>query len=215
VTERPILFNDEMVRALLDGKKTQTRRPVRFRPGHGPGGSNCSLGQVIDNGAGIESTIDTLGYCHYTGRYEWQTSEHGWCRCSKATSPDPFGQPGDRLWVREAFNPSWTERTIYRADGGSAKAAGYLSEPVWTPSIHMPRRQSRITLGVKRVWAERVQEISESDAEAEGDPKRGLIASENTHRDWFRSAWDHIYAPKGRGWDANPWVFACEFEVSQ
>jgi hypothetical protein len=82
----------------------------------------------------------------------------------------PHGQVGDRLWVRESFTVGWFDggKVLYRADGGSAKYAGYPREPIYKPSIHMPRWASRITLEIAKVRVERVQEISAEDAKAEG-----------------------------------------------
>ena len=121
----------------------------------------------------------------------------------------PFGVPGDLLWVREAwleFEPYHRPpRFAYRADITDSeqeqirKEYGYK----WKPSIHMPRWASRLTLRVRRVWVERVQDISEQDATGEG-----LKA-----RDAFEALWDSIYAGRGLGWTSNPLVWACEFEI--
>jgi len=197
--ERPILFNDEMVRAILDGRKTQTRRPVKPQPGHE---YYLSLGP--------------------TGRgWVWSDGQAGnpcepHC-CHEMESP--FGVAGDRLWVREcwAIGTSWAE-CDYRA----TNERGYAGK--WTPSIHMPRSASRLNLLVKRVWVERVRDISEEDAKAEGvyvhntDHVYGWTTDDDntihTYAKWaFGSLWDGIYASKGYGWDDNPWVWCCEFEV--
>ena len=129
---------------------------------------------------------------------------------------------GDRLWVREAFNPHYfgVRRPGYRADW-NATAAYFNNEPKWKPSIHMPRWASRLTLEVTGVRAERVQEISYDDARAEGinggcgscgrpepcgcpyplpDPPRV-----------FRGLWNSINAARGYGWDVNPWVWCVSF----
>lgn len=200
--ERPILFSGPMVRAILDGRKTQTRRIYRGTP-----------------------TID--GERHPDGSGETWTD---WGRC-------PYGVPGDRLWVRETWYcddyrvqrgpflevDGAKEMTVYAADG----PAGYEDgEPKWRPSIHMPRWASRITLEVTGVRVERLQDISEADAVAEGcmsdvdqlkglshlrgsDAARALPSRLLSARDAYRYLWLDINGPGS--WDANPWVWVVEF----
>lgn len=124
----------------------------------------------------------------------------------------PFGQPGDRLWVRETFAHEPGVGTVYRADRGP--------RPKWTPSIHMPRSLSRITLEITDIRVERVQDITGDGARAEGvtwaDPVQiGGHPFETTMkldaRNEFRHLWNDIYAKRGLSWDANPWVWAITF----
>lgn len=195
--QRPILMNDEMVRAILDGRKTQTRRPVKFR-----------------DPTAIYSVHDDDG---------WPLSmdEWGMWVCDLC----PLGEPGDRLWVRETWAED-TYCTggmtgcsvVYRADNPV-----HYRGP-WRPSIHMPRWASRITLEVVSVRTERVQAITEADARAEGvrpwvpghgpiDPRTaeaGMVMSAS-YRDGFQWAWDRRYVMPGDGWDDNPWVWVVEF----
>jgi hypothetical protein len=147
---------------------------------------------------------------------------------------------GDRLWVREAValvgtvDPQWV---LYRADGYEAECARhgfdkpYPSEPRWRPSIHMPRWASRLTLTVTEVRVQRLKDISEADAVAEGcimDPEPdeygGHMPAEIAHenggdigwdnaRDWFADLWESINGPDA--WEANPWVVAISFTVQQ
>jgi hypothetical protein len=189
--ERPILFNDEMVRAILDGRKTQTRRVAKVE------------------------TCDTrpLGGGHVfitpTGCYSPRTPEHHVSYC-------PYGQPGDRLWVRETFRviDGQTQPRIaidYRADPEDkwCRIGDFLGDgKKWRPSIHMPRWASRILLEITNVRVERVQEISVADAKAEG--VCGLSA-----RAEFLMLWDSINAKRGFGWDANPWVWVIEFRRTE
>ena len=183
--ERPILFNGEMVRAILDGRKTMTRRPVKPQPG-------------------------PLGI-------------HPAMRVQMAENP-PLGTIGDRLWVRETFRiyNSASECACYdecKCASVNGKPLYRASDPSpdddkWTPSIHMPRWASRITLEITAVRVERLQEITEEDAMKEGCEREfkpdgsvawgaGLIeAAEN-----FRTLWQSIYA----NWDANHWVWVYEF----
>ena len=177
--EHPILFSGDMVRAILDGRKTMTRRVCKL-----------DLAVVAPTGKIAHSELAMRAIMR---------------KC-------PYGQPGDRLWVREAFCPDWCDHVIYKADGGSAIEAGYTREPRWKPSIHMPRWTSRITLEITAVRVERLQDITELDSGREGDPKQGLIASENTHIDWFKNLWDSLNSGRGYGWDVNPWVWVIEFK---
>jgi len=156
IQEKPILFSSSMVRAILEGRKTQTRRVVKPQPEAKP----------EDLGGGfwwrcryVESMVDIPH--PWDGNF-W-TAEILDCA-------NPYGKPGTRLWVRETFNVGWLDggKVLYRADGGSAKDCGYPAEPKWEPAIHMPRNCSRLTLEIEKVRVERVQEISEADAKAEG-----------------------------------------------
>ncbi|MGA7781148.1 MAG: hypothetical protein WCA85_26045 [Paraburkholderia sp.] len=140
------------------------------------------------------------------------------CKC-------PYGTPGDRLWVRETFAHMYRgnaapetrcdDDVVYRADGFSHDEYAYGS---WKPSIHMPRWASRITLEVTGVRVERLCDISEQDAAAEGMVPRWPDGVEIRHdcssnmcRDLFRTLWDGLNAGRGYGWDANPWVWVVEF----
>lgn len=207
--ERPILFSSPMVRAILEGGKTQTRRIVSDVRG---------IGRVHDFGRS-----DTVGY-------EWQMRDRRelWNELRQADliARCPYGQPGDRLWLRETFmvepHPSdigLTREHIPRTWDAAVAAAGTVHYAAdhgaviradgrrWTPSIHMPRWASRITLEVTGVRVERLQAISQSDAEAEGVM---CDMSARTFRDHFHALWERI---NGAGsWTANPWVWVIEFE---
>lgn len=177
--ERPILFSAPMVRALLDGTKTQTRRAVKARkdPDYG-----CQMtpGEI----AGDENP----------------------------TRLCPYGQPGDRLWVREAWSshacfdhlaPRDCPKSIhYTADGKIQTGKG-------RPSIHMPRWASRITLDVVSVRVERLQDISRGDAMAEGCPFPNMAAGDDP-RKWFADLWQQINGADS--WAINPWVWVVEFK---
>lgn len=184
--ERPILFNGAMVRAILAGHKTQTRRAVNPQP-------------TLDTDAWERASRDPdrwvgIGSSAVTGgtRQTW-----GWASC-------PFGQPGDRLWVRETWAPHAdypdARRAVYRADPGSEHDAER-----WHPSIHMPRWACRLVLEITDVRIERLQAISEADAENEGaDP---ITAKVPTHWDAFRYVWEDT----GGDWAADPWVWVIGF----
>lgn len=205
VKERPILFSGPMVRAILEGRKSQTRRIVKPQP---------ERLQVYD------ATVRD-GVCQF----------YGVGRSSQfADSLDvqcPCGVPGDRLWVRETWQHTVATDSdccvCYAADlssrhsladqcgQGDFVAVGEQCEPLhvgkWRPSIHMPRWASRITLEVVGVRVERLQDISEADAVSEGVDfiSVGGVGA----KDVFESLWESI---NGEGsWHANPWVWAIEF----
>ena len=168
--EKPILFGGSMVRAILDGRKTQTRRVVKPQP---------------PDGAEYDTDGTSVVY-HASGR-----------NISDYSCPHPTGS---YMWVRETYGLSApdnvTRRTVYRADGEQALPTK------WRSSIFMPRRVSRITLRVAGVRVQRVQEITEVDAIAEGVGGRCV----------FAELWDSINAKRGYGWNTNPLVWAYTFE---
>lgn len=189
--ERPILFSAPMVRALLAGTKTQTRRVVKITH-RTPGLAAC-----LAPPAGMRT------------------------RTSLAAELCPYGHPGDRLWVRETFaridgqTRPWIE-TDYQATYTHGDRLGDTLgiKKRWTPSIHMPRHASRITLEITSVRVERLQEISEADAQAEGWTRRPEVSTDpqvhkEAARDWFMDLWESINGPGS--WDANPWVWVIEF----
>jgi hypothetical protein len=228
--DRPILFSAPMIRALLDGRKRQTRRILKL-PTKGiyihPQMGGWAPTTV---GGGSSFTIDRYGNRHPAR--EMVAIWHQTCGTC-ITAPH---QVGDRLWVREAW------RTTVDLDGSSPIAmakscteAGYRRP--WAPlryeadatqvnwdkqwaarlraSMHMPRWASRLTLTVTGVKVERLQEISEADAEAEGAepilvPPDGGSAP---HSEGFRMIWEKINGEAS--WDANPWVAAYSFTVEQ
>lgn len=215
--ERPILFNDQMVRAILDGRKTVTRRIVKPQP------SLPTTHWWPSNGRGPQWMAE--GPSEATGgtRQTW-----GWKEC-------PFGQPGDRLWVREAWqgplisdeeqaaNQSWWKdmtkfqdqaHCAYRASGDNNEYVdpdGYF-HCKWKPSIHMPRWASRILLEITAVRVERLQDITEDQAIAEGIDTHPMGFYGNgciTAGGAFLELWESINGD-GR-WAANPWVWVVEF----
>ena len=201
MTTRPILFSGEMVRAILDGRKTQTRRVMKPQPPEDV--ATLRLGRynpTVVNRHGEEDAGPEI-----FGAYD-DNGEYG-CRC-------PYGEPGDRLWVRETFRigdmSTLYETPHYRADTDEPEANGQ-----WTSSIHMPRWASRITLDVTKVRAQRLHNAVHEDRVAEGwplDPRRGedYEVDVNASRDWFMDLWDSINA-KRAPWASNPWVFVLEF----
>mgnify|MGYP006320887589 CR=1 FL=1 len=208
--EHPLLMQGPLVRATLAGLKTQTRRPVK----------NEAL--------------------HYTGY--WAE-----CRCKEIDPSDTpcvtcamrfpgIPEAGDRLWVRETFqawrkvgheSDEWEPIGVKAASFGDTieyRATSKSTGP-WTPSIHMPRWACRLVLPLVSVRVERVQDITEDDAKAEGVERisagpgwecwmgYGPSSSCKTARDSFRSLWISIYGEAS--WDANPWVWVAEWDHAE
>ena len=193
--ERPILFNEPMVHALLAGRKTQIRRVVKCPKG---------MEDIWQDGQGhfdIQPRYNKPGY----EMWDWETDE-----CNKTPLVCPNGRPGDRLWVKETFRytPQLETKIKYRADyGGSFLSVLAESMATWKPSIHMPRAASRILLEIKAVRCERLQDISEADAVAEG--YTGYRPSQDEPTDQYRRA----LPVNGPGaWATNPWVWVVEFQ---
>ncbi|WP_321919367.1 hypothetical protein [Paraburkholderia tropica] len=242
--ERPILFNGPMVRAILDGSKTQTRRVAKVR------------GELPPEWATFASEGHSLSQDSAprpVGSFFWSEEQQPgqplkslrrWPILPKSHpmagdwywTPSPFGKVGDRLWVREThevnrigFEESWTSgRTYhagvkYQADDGRAdfeiteglyQDLSDTESRGWTPSIHMPRWASRITLKVTGVRVERLQAISDADAEAEGiDFLRHVPDADETltPSQLFMCLWDSVATP-GADWAANPWVWVVDFK---
>lgn len=194
MTERGMIFNSEMVRAILDGRKTQTRRIIK----------DCTVGKDP-----ISKFIQ-IGK-KFIGCYPEDVPELIRECC-------PYGVPGDRIWVRETWadaGASAPDLKLYRANYPAHVPSHYENVPPasdirWTPSIHMPRWASRITLEITRVRVERLNDISECDAKAEGAPTECCVIGDK-HFLGFRSLWKSIYGDES--WRSNPWVWVIEFKV--
>ncbi|MBE3130599.1 MAG: hypothetical protein IMZ54_07765 [Acidobacteria bacterium] len=208
--ERPILFSSEMVKAILDGRKTQTRRVVKPQPEQG-----LTIGNISCNGM----------------QEEWFLCDKDGDEIPDSIINCPYGQPSDRLWVRETWDvyssesdnqPSGPPVVTYKADGGySATRPGR-----WRSPIFMPRTMSRITFEITAVRVERLQDISEENAKAEGcggyvggeGPVNECVLAvepgylhQRFFRDGFSFLWDSLNAKRGYGWDANPFVWVISF----
>lgn len=192
--EHPILFSAAMVRAILEGRKTQTRRIVNPQPKNRRGGRWMYC---------YESMNKKLEGSFY---YSWPDKKNGNCFSergpeSQITYRCPYGQVGDRLWVREAWavHPE-TGSLLYRADDDAPENTR------WKPSIHMPRKHSRILLEITSIKVERVQAISWEDALAEGtdnDPATTNAVGS------FAKYWNYINGAES--WETNPWVWVVGF----
>lgn len=209
--ERPIIMSAESVRAILDGRKTQTRRVIAPQPweGHGTPLVGVYAPTIVDRHGEEGPGPDTFGA--FTEDGEWAV------RC-------PYGQPGDRLWVREAWHacPHCCDHEDgcfygprlgrYRADWGDQLARKCEAHSRWRSPLHMPRWASRLTLEITEVRVQRVQEITRGDAMEEGCPFANLAAGPDP-RDWYREVWDALNARRGHPWVSNPWVWALTFTV--
>ncbi|MFA7945230.1 hypothetical protein ACEK06_22680 [Pseudomonas brenneri] len=201
--ERPILFKGPLVRAILSGQKTVTRRLLKMPHGF------------------------------------WETSAAG--ELVPMPTNCPYGQRGDRLWVRETWYCDHFEvmrgpylkpddldvgeaiddgTLVYAADGLTPYEA---DQPIWKPSIHMPRWACRILLEITDVRVERLQDISDKEIEAEGIDLDALADGQDRYdmchagsgadgRPTLRTAWRHLWESTGGNWDANPWVWVVEFK---
>jgi len=195
--ERPILFSGHMVRAILNGQKTVTRREIK--PSMRSADSNFELHQQEDESWRPMHTFDES------------------CMDAKGTEHPiacPYGQPGDRLWVREA----WAQINVAQAPGENWVVYRECDNRTdyggpWKPSIHMRRRDSRILLEVTDIRVELLQDISEEQAEAEGvgflrnapDADETLTAAQ-----LFECLWSSINGDES--WIGNPWVWVVEFK---
>lgn len=213
MTERPILFSGAMVRAILDGEKTQTRRvvkPTMTTPRIPP------LHMELWIGVDGEQEVDESGLPCWLGFHPDYPGDAKWFSC-------PYGQAGDRLWVRETLRRA-TDGTWYYAaddapllvrerDAAQAAAWAHHKEGDVCSSIYMPRWASRITLEIVAVRVQRVQDISIGDAmdEGVGFPKYSQFEKGSHLVGAFRDLWDSINAKSGYGWAVNPWVWAITF----
>jgi hypothetical protein len=191
---KPIMMSTEDVQAVLEGRKTQTRRVVK----EDRRGEWAAVNGVRNN------------------------SEYGAsvpCYLHRETAVDdisrnimyPNYDVGDILWVRETWSPVQVlpKRYLYKADAENGGEGDGL--PIrWRPSIHMPREAARLFLRVTDVRVERLQNISAEDCEAEGHFETAPV--EPRPRSWFSEVWDACNAKRGYGWDSNPWVWVYTFE---
>ncbi|WP_063942202.1 ASCH domain-containing protein [Enterobacter bugandensis] len=229
--ERGMIFNGEMVRAILDGRKTQTRRIMNVQPSDGFHPTHNGYDLDLNAHWYTPGVVDKNGYLQPAKKDVFGVAdENEGYTC-------PFGTVGDRIWVRETFcavpdhdEPAGCSALLYAADGNGPYGK-------WTPSIHMPRCASRITLEITGVRVERLDKISEEDAVAEGmqgvicrsckgdpdysttkyDPDTLAAVDEipcqscASNRSKFFSLWDSIY---GEGNHCmGDWVWVIEFKV--
>lgn len=209
--ERPLLMSGPMVQAILAGRKSQTRRVMKPQPQNGAhiaplarGPDHGPVTHWAQRAPDVDGTILHIYRC-------------------------PYGEPGDRLWIRESFQfyfgdgrqlsvlrpERLTDRDAvvkYKADSTETQAdRDRYGTLTWRPSIHMPRWASRLTLAISGVRVERLNDISEADAKAEG--VEIPTAADPTYRCKFQVLWDALNRKRGYGWQVNPWVWVLDFTV--
>jgi hypothetical protein len=217
MNEKPILFSSEMVRAILEGRKTLTRRVVKEQKTHPHLFKNLAAEprfvELYEHGV--------LGLCASFVRGDMRD-----CLGKELTVSlkCPYEKVGSKLWVRETFldgedypcSPHYEDETIsrwlYRADLPLADTA----QVIWKPSIFMPRCASRISLEITDIQVEKLRDLSFEDARQEGVicPLEGLDCSDNceARNDEFRRLWDGLNGKRGFGWHSNPFVWAITFK---
>lgn len=232
MTERPILFSGPMVNAILEGRKTQTRRVAKFKP--------------LEDGLNLSFSGLVAKHAHGTDK-AWMLYNSGTWEPRTHPLKSPYGNECGKLWVRETWAQSDHDgRIFYRADadgddsvpylvdgaGGLGGGVGNFKTDRWHPSIFLPRKHSRINLSVVDVRIERLHAITLSDACAEGVDEGwqtcGTCRGTGTHpygsecscdggQEWmydelesYRRLWDHING-KTYPWESNPWVWVVAF----
>lgn len=215
--ERPIIFSTDMVKAIFEGKKTRTRRVITH--------------YSVPN----DDLVDFQEFLYIPENNDVMSPNEGYYALFKCNANQdnrviyfrcPYGKVGDRLWVREAWRTIMENGTpndfgvVYK-DGGisfyqdNTKRTNYPMEEKWRPSIFMPRWASRILLEITGVRVERVQDIDEGDAIAEGIPPfapGGIKQTSTIPRKHFSTLWDSINDKRGYSWSLNPWIWVIEFK---
>ena len=203
---KPILFNTAMIQAIIRREKTQTRRIMKVQP--------------TKPTHQITTCMSTTGKNSQVGKHRWATVEG----LNITDSDDvyfscPYGEVDDLLWVRETWAAPFNEDDVkpsklnnqlyvwYRANNHN-KSEVYLRGK-WRPSIFMPRWACRIVLKIDKVRVERIRDISEEDAKAEGVP----ATLRESYASGFERLWDSINFKRGYGWDKNPWVWVVDFSI--
>jgi hypothetical protein len=214
MSEKPILFSSEMVRAILEGRKTQTRRIIHWNT-KDPYKTHIPAHAIYEG--------------HNEGRFQWYDSRGG----ITITSGCKYGKPSDLLWVRESLRrykkleflgeDKYTAQYIATNTAvpyANGAKAGWCGTALWQwkntacPSIHMPRWACRIVLEIIDVKVERLQDISESDAWDEGISDQ-LSPLDINGIVLFKSLWDSINLKLGYSWESNPWVWVIKFEMDE
>ncbi len=216
--EHPIIFSADMVKAILEDRKTQTRRVIKPQPPE-----DAAKVFYWWHGSMPKEQCASSG-CYY------------WYPRGLASIDCPYGEPGDRLWVKETFqivmpwgsvDDEWIGDDIMEVDGplGSVKPEqiGYWWNIVykaqddicswWRPSIFMPRWASRITLEIVNIRVQRIQEINGDECMLEGIQVKWSDPNNNMQEKMaFKALWDSINSKRGYGWDVNPWAWVIEFK---
>lgn len=209
--ERGMIFNTEMVKAIREGRKTQTRRPMKIQPPNNLYTLSTQIGDRSSKNNGkmhwIKLSVDRLLV---------EKSDNKFFKC-------PYGKIGDRIYVRETFTEAWTGDIIYKADWGKYDIDWDSINGSWRPSIHMPKKYAKTWLEITNIRIERVQNISEDDAKKEGmmflcrdkynsqdiygfSDDNNNIKAPNAYTAFY-NIWNSIY----NNWNNNPWVWVVDF----
>lgn len=220
IKERPIIFSPDMVKAILNGSKSQTRRVIKPQPEIR--GFIDSYGELAWSWYWKEGTdYSALLKADYGADYV-HTSKDSLIKAILAICP--YGQIGDRLWVRETLVKSdhaqpvalyAVDNSIVKAisdDGSTHMVFGWIWKPKILPALFMPRWASRITLEITEVRVEKVQEIPLLDVKKEGISEINWYHFDNAINA-FGELWDSLNAKRGYGWDTNPWCWCISFKV--
>ncbi|MEX5547893.1 hypothetical protein Q1J68_19935 [Pseudomonas pergaminensis] len=197
--ERPVLFAAPMVRAILEGRKTVTRREVKKRAA-----LDCLAAGFEPAFLALPGNADLCPYGKPGDRL-WVRETFAFADKSGShdAAPDDHWRPARPGMETEIY------RCWYRASDG------HTADGFWKPSIHMPRWASRILLEISDVRVERLQDISRADIRAEGLQCPPELASDDVspnYRDWYPAAWRELWESTGGDWDSNPWVWVVEFK---
>ena len=212
VKERPIIFSGPMIRAILDGRKTQTRRVVKPQP-------QLINGKFEMSSSESDAWPEPCVWLALTPSGKFGLNAPPYYKC-------PYGNPGDRLWVRETWRPCGDDEMSMARIEALRPSIAYKADEEWDndskwkPSIHMPRWASRILLEITDIRVERLKEISGEDACLEGTgfiDRRGDLCHAGNHPSYsisiFSRLWDSINGKKpGCSWANNPWVWVVEFK---
>jgi hypothetical protein len=212
VKERGWPAHAHEIRAILDGRQSQFRRALSFQP-------NPEFTDFAGPEMYAPTEVDSEGE-EYPGEEVFGI----YCKDGQWGLPCPFGKPGDRLWVRETFGQMRWDcltsrrpaevRTVYKAGPhpfDKDVPHGWQKENRWRPSVQMPRRASRITLEMTDVRVERLHDMTDADAEAEG-AEASVLSPPYRFRSSFHVLWDSINIKHGFGWDKNPWTRVVAFK---
>jgi len=192
--EHPIIFSTEMVKAILEGRKTQTRRVIKPQPYIIEGAE----GKMLN---GSSKSKECFLFIRMRDNFP-------------VIMECPYGQVGSKLWVRETWGWSGLNRVEYKAFPADGK--DFRAVDRWRPSIHMFHAVSRITLEITDVRVEKLQEITDEDAKAEGVDVDKVFSPDSGHIGkcyWtkFRELWNSIHKKEHR-WEDNPWVWVISFK---
>lgn len=209
MTRQAIIFSGDSVRAILDGKKTQTRRVIQW-----PRAASFHGRRAMPDKSFVNTGVAGEGNLYLSAAYGGGDYPPDEVIIQRVFSP--YGYAGEKLWVRETWYDDFQNGAqeiagiYYRADGEAREQFEDLEGFAWRPSIFMPRWASRITIEITGVRVERLQAITEEDAKAEG-VERDASAFQPTYKAKFCELWESING-KRAPWNLNPWVWVIEFE---